>query len=143
MAIHPALYSSRSEEWETPQPLFDALHLEFSFDLDAAATAANAKCHRWLGPGGVAEDALNCTWAEHGRHIFCNPPYGRGIGEWFRKASVSSLLGSTVVMLAHARTDTRWWHTHAVVVIYRPDALVADSPGELRYVPSRAWEWRP
>ncbi|MGR5961327.1 DNA N-6-adenine-methyltransferase [Bacillus paranthracis] len=43
-----------------------------------------------------------------------NPPYGRGIGKWVKKAYESSLTGSTVVCLLPARTDTRWWHDYCM-----------------------------
>lgn len=36
MAISEALYSSKTDMWETPQELFDELDLEFHFDLDCA-----------------------------------------------------------------------------------------------------------
>ncbi len=39
-----------------------------------------------------------------------NPPYGRAIGTWIRKALEESIRGATVVCLAPARTDTLWWH---------------------------------
>jgi hypothetical protein len=42
-----------------------------------------------------------------------NPPYGREIGLWMRKAYESSLQGATVVGLVPARTDTAWWHDFA------------------------------
>jgi hypothetical protein len=39
MAISECLYSSRSEEWPTPQDFFDRLNEEFHFTLDPCATA--------------------------------------------------------------------------------------------------------
>ncbi len=42
-----------------------------------------------------------------------NPPYGRDIGQWMRKAWEESRKGCTVVCLVNARTDTRWWHDWA------------------------------
>lgn len=39
-----------------------------------------------------------------------NPPYGREIGKWVKKAYESSLSGAKVVCLVLARTETRWWH---------------------------------
>lgn len=48
-----------------------------------------------------------------GHRVFCNPPYGRTIGEWVRKASEESKKpGTIVVMLLPARTDTRWFHDY-------------------------------
>lgn len=59
-------------------------------------------------------DGLSCNW--HGV-IWCNPPYGRGIGAWVKKAYETSLVdwqhvGHKVVMLLPARTDTRWFHDY-------------------------------
>lgn len=113
MTISPALYSSRSEEWATPQALFDALDAEFHFDLDAAASHDNHKTRAYFVRKGCARpDAFDVRWIDHGRRIFCNPPYGRNIGQWFAKAREAQADGALVVMLAHARTDTRWWHEH-------------------------------
>jgi hypothetical protein len=43
-----------------------------------------------------------------------NPPYGPALPVWMAKAYASSLEGATVVCLAPARTDTRWWHDFAM-----------------------------
>lgn len=43
-----------------------------------------------------------------------NPPYGREIIHWMRKAYIASLNGATVVCLVPARTDTTWWHCYAM-----------------------------
>lgn len=40
-----------------------------------------------------------------------NPPYGRVIGDWIKKAKESN---TTVVCLVPARTDTRWWHDNVI-----------------------------
>lgn len=41
--------------------------------------------------------------------LWMNPPYGREIGKWVKKASESK---ATVVCLLPARTDTRWFHDY-------------------------------
>ena len=43
-----------------------------------------------------------------------NPPYGRDIKHWVKKAYESSLTGTTVVCLLPARTDTAWWHDYCM-----------------------------
>lgn len=98
-----ALFSSRSEDWETPDAFFQALDAEFHFGLDVCATAANAKCGRFFSP---EEDGLKQDWTGV---CWCNPPYGREVGRWVRKAAESR---ATVVMLLPARTDTSWFHTY-------------------------------
>lgn len=106
------LYSSKKQDWETPQALFDALHDEFDFGLDAAANAENAKCFQF-----IEEDSLHANWAYAvpGTHaIWLNPPYGKDIGEWIEKAYRESLKGCTVVVLTFVRSDTKWWHDWAM-----------------------------
>jgi phage N-6-adenine-methyltransferase len=100
-------HRSISEEWETPQPVFDAVHVEFGFTLDVAATPQNAKCARYF----TREDnGLMQPWAQE--TCWMNPPYGRALGVWMEKAYTSSLAGATVVCLIPARTDTIWWHAY-------------------------------
>jgi phage N-6-adenine-methyltransferase len=103
--IHEALYSSRSEEWATPPDLFKLLDDEFNFTLDPCATPTNAKCRRFFTK---QQNGLLQDW---GRNvIFCNPPYGKNMCKWAQKCHDAALIGATVVLLAHARTDTRWFH---------------------------------
>lgn len=106
--ISKALYSSRNENWGTPQKLFDDLNDEFHFSLDAAANDKNAKCEHYFT---LKQDALLQDWSTpKGNAVFVNPPYGKNIWAWCKKAYEESQKGTTVVMLIHARTDTRWFH---------------------------------
>lgn len=44
-----------------------------------------------------------------------NPPYGRQIGIWVKKAKETARQGkATVVCLLPARTDTAWWHDYVM-----------------------------
>lgn len=105
LSVH---FSSASDEWETPQALFDELSWIFGgFTLEPCATKANAKCGRFFTR---AENGLSQRW--DGK-VFVNPPYGRAIGSWVRKAYEESLDGALVVCLLPARTDTRWWQDYA------------------------------
>ena len=108
MSINKALLSSNTCEWETPQLFFDALNAEHHFDVDVCATANNAKCERYYTK---EQDGLSQQWKGV---CWMNPPYGREIGKWMRKAYESSLYGATVVCLVPARTDTAWWHDYAM-----------------------------
>lgn len=106
MAVH---FSSASNEWQTPDWLYQRLHAEFSFDLDAAATVANAKCPRFY----TAEmDALKQDWGKDGTTVWLNPPYGRLISRFVPYAYDQTRRAKrlTVVMLIPARVDTKWWH---------------------------------
>lgn len=74
------LFSSKSEMWETPQELFDNLNAEFHFTPEM---------------DGLKQEWTGVCW--------CNPPYGRGIGKWMKKAA----------------------EAQATVVIYQPEILKA------------------
>jgi len=99
------MFSSATDEWETPQDFFDKLNAEFNFTLDVCAAEQNAKCGKYYTK---EQDGLQQDWS--GETVWCNPPYGRTIGQWCRKCYEYSLSGGTAVMLVHARTDTRWFH---------------------------------
>lgn len=106
--ISKTLFSSASHEWETPQWLFDQLDAEFCFTIDVCAAPSNAKCRRYFSP---EHDGLLQSWA--GETCWCNPPYGREVWKWVKKAHLeSSFHGATVVMLLPARTDTSWFHDY-------------------------------
>lgn len=87
----------------------DECNAEFGpFDLDPCAAPDNAKCAKYFT---AWDDGLAREWT--GR-VWMNPPYGRTIGDWMRKAYESSLAGALVVCLVPARTDTAWWHDYAI-----------------------------
>ena len=99
------MFSSKSDLWETPQAFFDDLNSLFHFTLDACALPENAKCQRYITP---EQDGLKQEWTGV---VWCNPPYGRGIGAWVEKAyKTVEESDATVVMLLPARTDTAWFH---------------------------------
>lgn len=101
--MHDCLLSSKSNEWETPIDLFEALNSEFGFTIDAAATSENAKLPRYFTQ---SDDGLSKSWK--GERVWCNPPYGREIGRWIEKAATCD--ADLVVLLIPARTDTKAWH---------------------------------
>lgn len=105
MTINQALYSCRTEEWPTPENFYAELRREFQFTLDPCATPENAKCPNFFTR---KDDGLQQDWGTH--IVFCNPPYGKAMSQWASKCLAASKKGATVVLLAHARTDTRWFH---------------------------------
>lgn len=121
--LNAGLFSSATGEWSTPQDVYDALDTEFGFTLDPCATPENAKCERYFTK---EDDGLAQEWTGV---VFMNPPYGRQIGRWLKKAYESALAGATVVCLVPSRTDTRWW-------------LIADIPARVRRWMWRMWERR-
>jgi len=129
-------FSSKKKDWETPQKLFDQLNKEFGpFDFDAAASINNAKCEVFLSPE-LDYDALKMDWKNgvvsvDKPKIWLNPPYGREIGRWVKKAYEESLRGCTVVALLPSRTDTRYFHDY----IYKKQGVeIRFLRGRLRFV---------
>jgi len=112
-------FLSRTDEWATPQTFFDAVNAEHGpMELDVCATPANAKCPRYYTK---VDDGLKQPWMGK---CWMNPPYGRVISDWMRKAYESAQAGATVVCLVPARTDTAWWHDYA-------------AKGEVRFIRGR------
>ena len=109
MKVH---YMSQSVDWATPEWLYDELDKEFHFNFDP--------CPLYGAEGD--SDGLTVPW---GGATFCNPPYGRVIGAWTRKARLEAEQGKTVVLLIPSRTDTKWWHS---------DIMLAD---EIRFIKGR------
>lgn len=107
MPLQRAMVSSKSNEWETPQWLFDELDNEFHFTLDPCATPDNAKCAKYYTK---AQNGLKYTWA--GERVFMNPPYGGNTGKWLAKAWHDSLTGAVVVCLIVSSTDRSYWHDY-------------------------------
>lgn len=116
--MNPVHFSSKTPIWETPQDFFEGLDKEFGFTLDVCALPENTKCIRFFSPD---DDALAQKWSGV---CWMNPPYGRGIDKWIRKAWESAQAGATVVCLLPARTDTRWWHDYVM-------------RGEIRFIKGR------
>lgn len=112
--MNKALFTSNTNEWSTPQWLFNELDSEFHFTLDPCCTHENAKCRKHYT---IMEDGLSKSWG--GESVFCNPPYGRTIHKWVEKAWRESTKPNTiVVLLIPARTDTRYFHDY---ILYRSE----------------------
>lgn len=105
MNVH---FSSQRLDWKTPKGVYDELNAEFNFDHDPC-------------PPNYTVDGLTSEW---GKSNFVNPPYGRELPKWIKKAYEESLKGRTVVLLIPSRTDTRWWHDYVM-------------RGEIRFIKGR------
>ena len=106
-----ALFSSATGKWATPTEVYDALHAEFGFTLDPCPMDDAERIFE--------QDGLLRSWA--GERVYCNPPYGRGVGAWLAKAREADV----AVYFLPSRTDTAWFHDYA---------LAAD---EIRFVRGR------
>ncbi len=103
------VFTSRTEEWATPLYVFKFLNEEFDFQIDVCATTENAKCKLFFDK---PTDGLKQDWSPY--RCWMNPPYGKEISKWMKKAYYESQRGALVVCLVPARTDTKWWHDWAM-----------------------------
>jgi phage N-6-adenine-methyltransferase len=125
----------RRADWETPPGLFARLNSVFRFDLDVCALPDNAKCAKFFAPIGphtlhlpMAQlDGLTQAWAPH--VCWLNPPYGRGLSAWLRKAVEESNNGATVVALLPCDQSTRWFHDYV-----KPYATIFPLDGRVKFV---------
>ncbi len=74
------MFSSKTELWATPQKFYDKMNTQYNFTLDVCAIPENAKCSKFFTPeiDGLKQDWTGTCWM--------NPPYGRGIIKWVKKA---------------------------------------------------------
>ena len=100
------MFSSKTDQWSTPQEFYDKLNAEFHFTLDAAADESNHKCDKYFT---AYDDGLSQQWSGT---VWCNPPYCRQAGKWVKKAYEASLNGTTVVMLLPCRPDVSYFHDY-------------------------------
>jgi len=117
-------FSSKTDLWATPQDFFDKLHAEFGFNLDVCATPDNAKCSRFFTK---LDDGLAQEWSGV---VWMNPPYGREIGKWMKKADESARGGGDCGVSGAVS------HGHTLVARSRHARR-----GALRSWPSQVW-WR-
>jgi phage N-6-adenine-methyltransferase len=97
--VNRVLFSSASDHWATPAATYDALNAEFGFTFDPCPLRSET-------------DGLAAEW---GGVVFVNPPYSN-IAAFMEKGQQEIAAGrcQTVVYLVPSRTDTRWWHDHAM-----------------------------
>lgn len=135
--VDTVLFSSKQQEWETPDSLFDPLNEEFHFTLDGAASPENYKVDKFCAIDGtyfvlngkpvLFSDLDGLTYSYQSEVVWLNPPYGRTETiKWVRKAYEESRGTATVVVLLPSRTDTKWWHEYVL-----PHA------DEIRYIKGR------
>ena len=99
--INKGLFTSSKQSYSTPKALYAELNAEFNFDDDPCPIGEPEPFYK--------EDGLARAW---GNRVFINPPYGKTIVSWIKRAYKEYLQGKTIVLLIPSRTDTRWWHDY-------------------------------
>jgi site-specific DNA-methyltransferase (adenine-specific) len=109
--VSDVVFSRKSDEYITPEWLFEKLNSTYNFVLDPATTLDNPLKTPYYFT--KEDDGLKLTWPAV--NTFINPPYSQ-VGKWVAKANEQYLQNYmenpdiTIVMLVAARTDTKWFH---------------------------------
>ena len=113
-----AVFSKKTDHWETPAYIFDPLHEICKFTLDPCADAKTRKCEKFYSP---EDDGLVQSWK--GETVFINPPYSN-VYDWISKAYQEYRDNNvTSVLLLPNRSDMPWFQEHvfhsAIIGFYR------------------------
>lgn len=108
---HPQLVARKGaddsvDDRRTPSVIFDPLHAEHGFTVDAAASSGNARLPRFFDR---QSDGLVQSWA--GEIVWCNPPYS-DLAAWVAKAIRETANGGArkvVMLLPSNRSEQAWW----------------------------------
>ncbi len=119
-----AAMTSNRDDWETPADLYSKLDTVHHYTLDPCCTHENAKCKKHYTR---EDDGLSKSWA--GETVFCNPPYGRQIGDWVAKCAEESK-HAKITLLIPARTDTRYFHRY---ICNQPNVRIEFLRGRLKF----------
>ena len=149
--------SSTNYEQSTPWEVFNEQTKGYRILLDACASCANTKAAHWYD---INCDGLKQDWAadlirlqQHAQMInaidgmlwtgikplegkaaiWMNPPYGREIPKWIKKAIQEALKGATIICLLPARPGSVWFGWLWNYKTNRPRRWVK----EWRYLPGR------
>lgn len=102
--------SSVNTEWITPDDFMDVVRKFWKLGLDVSATDYNHKCDRYITE---KQDGLSTDWSiflGQDEYAWDNPPYGRAIPDWLRKAAIERTVHRVASLhLVPSRTDTLWW----------------------------------
>lgn len=104
MPVAAALLSSARTTWCTPDEVLDRVWIFDAIGLDPSSGEGSRVGARVA----FTERGLDASWAGHGL-VYCNPPYGRAIGEWTAKMREEAARGVELIALVPARTDTKWF----------------------------------
>jgi len=117
------MFSKNSDEWESPQWLYDKLDSVFHFTLDPCATHENHKCEKYYT---IEENGLLQDWEDE--IAFINPPYSQ-TKLWAKKCSEAQYGGAQIVLLIPSRTDTIYLQNY----IFPDSNIICFIKGRLKF----------
>ena len=122
--INNSMFTCDSNEWETPQKLFDELNKKYNFDLDGCASDQNHKLDYYFTKN---DSILNHNLSS--MKVFCNPPYEHKLQDLIVE-KLSKEKNCFSVLLIPARTDTKRFHEF---IYNKPNSEVIFLRGRLAF----------
>lgn len=109
--INDVIFSSKSDEWYTPDKFYNELDEKYQFVFDLACSKENCKTADGFT---IEENSLDQKWniitlETNGGWLWLNPPYSQ-CKEFVAKSYDEMQRGAKIVMLIPSRTDTKWFH---------------------------------
>src|SRR5574341_836205 len=109
MPGRPLIIPAQRTDWCTPPEICDLVYMFFSgkpaLDPCGAPGQVLKAYHVLFTP---QDDGLLYAWRGT---VYCNPPYGRGISKWLRKAAESAVQANSL-MLVPAAVTSHYWHEY-------------------------------
>ncbi len=119
---------SKTEEWETNWDLYNKLNKIFKFKVDLAASDDNSKCKHYITK---EVDSLKIDWnIFKGENMWLNPPYGKQLKYFVKKANETEYENNCLCMLIPASTETK----HFQEIIFENAKLVIFIKGRLKFL---------
>ena len=114
--------TSDSDEFGTPNTLFNKQHYTYSFTVDVAASNKNAKLDKYYTK---ETDGLKQSW--RGERVWCNPPYSRGAMLPFILKGIEEIKENgceLAVYLIPARVEQSWFHELILPYMYSKNTSI-------------------
>lgn len=127
MTLSEIVYSHKSDEYITPEYLYEPLNEIFNFELDPATTRDNPLKTKFFFT--KRENGLFRSWPAV--NTFLNPPYSE-TELWVKKTYEQFRINSkinpqlSIVMLVAARTDTKWMHQYVLPFVRNKNIFSSD-----------------
>jgi site-specific DNA-methyltransferase (adenine-specific) len=117
------MFSNKTDEYATPQDLYDKLNSVFKFTLDPCATHKNHKCDKYYT---IKENGLWQNWSKES--VFINPPYSQ-TKLWAEKCNKERERTVNIALLIPSRTETRYLQDY----IFPDSNIICFIKGRLKF----------
>lgn len=102
---------NENNQWETPANIFNYFNSIYHFSFGLAASEHNKKCNLYFDEEA---NSLIQDWHKIKGFLWLNPPYGKNLKFWIKKAYEEMQKGAKICMLIPASVGTIYWHDYII-----------------------------